>query len=337
MKIKKEYLILALIIAGLLVYLFLRERDRTLYELPVLPEVSKKEITKIEITKGSTSIVLHKKDDRWYIGPRQYPADQNKIKAMLDVFEDLTLTTPVSESQNYVRYELNDENKINAKAWQADKLQRNFDIGKTASTFRHTFVKIAEDDRVFHARNNFRNAFDQAAENLRDKVVLSFQISDISGIEIKQEQTALALTRTQIPVQDPPDKNDQADAATSQPVNVVWQSADGKTGDDTKITRLLSTLSNLRCEKFIEDRQKEDFTAAVSTIQVKGAQNYRLSIFAKLNEEDSNYPAISSGSDYPFLLSQNTVDRIIKSPENLLEKPKMDETKSEAEKSESKP
>ena len=221
MKVKKEYLILALIIAGLLVYLFMRERDRTLYELPVLPEVTKKEITKIEITKGKTSIVLNKKDERWYIGPRQYPADQNKIKAMLDVFEDLTLTTPVSESQNYVRYELNDENKINAKAWQADKLRRDFDIGKTASTFRHTFVKIAEDDRVFHARNNFRNAFDQAAENLRDKVVLSFQISDISGIEIKKEQTALTLTRTPTPVQEPPDKNGQADSTTSQSVNVV--------------------------------------------------------------------------------------------------------------------
>ncbi len=337
MKVKKEYLILALIIAGLLVYLFMRERDRTLYELPVLPEVTKKEITKIEITKGKTSIVLNKKDERWYIGPRQYPADQNKIKAMLDVFEDLTLTTPVSESQNYVRYELNDENKINAKAWQADKLRRDFDIGKTASTFRHTFVKIAEDDRVFHARNNFRNAFDQAAENLRDKVVLSFQISDISGIEIKKEQTALTLTRTPTPVQEPPDKNGQADSTTSQSVNVVWQSADGKTGDDTKINRLLSSLSNLRCEKFIENRQKEDFTAAVSTIQVKGAQNYSLSIFAKLKEEDSNYPAISSGSDYPFLLSQNTVGRIMKSPEDLLEKPKMDENKSEAEKSESKP
>lgn len=337
MKVKKEYLILALIIAGLLVYLFMRERDRTLYELPVLPEVTKKEITKIEITKGKTSIVLNKKDERWYIGSRQYPADQNKIKAMLDVFEDLTLTTPVSESQNYVRYELNDENKINAKAWQADKLRRDFDIGKTASTFRHTFVKIAEDDRVFHARNNFRNAFDQAAENLRDKVVLSFQISDISGIEIKKEQTALTLTRTPTPVQDPPDKNGQADSTTSQSVNVVWQSADGKTGDDTKINRLLSSLSNLRCEKFIENRQKEDFTAAVSTIQVKGAQNYSLSIFAKLREEDSNYPAISSGSDYPFLLSQNTVGRIMKSPEDLLEKPKMDENKSEAEKSESKP
>ena len=41
MKLKKEYIILALIIIGLSVYLFVRKGDRTLYELPVLAEVSK--------------------------------------------------------------------------------------------------------------------------------------------------------------------------------------------------------------------------------------------------------------------------------------------------------
>jgi len=325
MKIKKEYLILAVIIIALVVYLFTREEDRTLYELPVLPEVSKKAISKIEISKGNTTIVLNKKDDRWHIGPRQYLADQNKIKAMLDVFENLTLTTPVSESRNYVRYELNDDKKINAKAWQADTLRRNFDIGKTASTFRHTFVKIAKDDRVFHARNNFRNAFDQTADDLRDKVVLSFQNSDISELQIKKEQTALTLTRTQIPQEETPQGDDPTDAATPRPVTVVWQSADGKTGDDKNINRLLSSLSNLRCDKFIENRIKEDFSSPISSIQVKGAQNHSLSIFAKLKEEDTNYPAISSGSEYPFLLSKNTVDRIMKSPEDLLKKPESKE------------
>ena len=105
MKIKKEYIILILIIVVLSVYLFMRKTDRTLYELPVLPEISKKEISKIEISKGETSIVLNKKDDQWYIGPQQYIANKNKIDSMLDVFEKLTLTVSVSESKNYVRYD----------------------------------------------------------------------------------------------------------------------------------------------------------------------------------------------------------------------------------------
>lgn len=323
MKIKKEYIILVLLIIGLSAYLFMRKADRTLYELPVLPEVSKKEISKIEISKGNTSIVLNKKDDQWVIGDRQYPADQNKIKAMLDVLESLTLTTAVSESKDYIRYELNDAQKINVKAWQADTLRRNFDVGKTASTFRHTFVKIDADDRVFHARNNFKNTFDQTADKLRDKAVLSFQTPDINEIHITKDQISLTLARTEASEEKAPQKDDQTDAEASPAAKMVWQSADGKLGDDANVNRLLSTLSNLRCDTFIDDRKKEDFTSPLYTVQLKGGQDYKLSIFAKPKEEDPNYPATSSASDYPFLLSKNASDRIMKNSEDLLKKPEI--------------
>lgn len=336
MKIKKEYIILVLIIVVLSVYLFMRKTDRTLYELPVLPEISKKEISKIEISKGETSIVLNKKDGQWYIGPQQYIADKNKIDSMLDVFEKLTLTVSVSESKNYVRYDLNDEKKINVKAWQDGTLKINFDVGKTASSFRHTFVKLAEDDRVFHAQDNFRNKFDQSVDNLRNHTVLSFQTSDINEIQIIKDQQSLTLNRVQLPGEETSQKEDQADASASQSTQTVWQSTDGKMGDSTSLNRLLSILSNLRCEKFINDRKKEAFIAPLYTIQLKSAQDYDLSIFAKLNEEDTQYPATSSGSDYPFFLSKSKADGIIKDPIELLKKAETDEKKSEPQKPKSK-
>ena len=51
MKIKKEYIVLVIIILALSAFLFFRKTDRTLYELPRISEASKKDITKIEITK----------------------------------------------------------------------------------------------------------------------------------------------------------------------------------------------------------------------------------------------------------------------------------------------
>ena len=84
MKIKKEYIILAIIIIALSVYLVMRRGDRTLYELPEMPQVSQKEITRLEITRGKTVIDLTKKDDSWYIAPKEYPADAGKVKNMLD-------------------------------------------------------------------------------------------------------------------------------------------------------------------------------------------------------------------------------------------------------------
>ena len=151
MKIKKEYIILLIIIIALSVYLVMRRGDRTLYELPEMPQVPQKEITRLEITRGKTVIDLTKKDDSWYIAPKEYPADAGKVKNMLDNIEKLTLTALVSESKNYNLYDLSGDAKINVKAWQGDSLKRDIDVGKTASSFRHTFVKTAGDDRVFHA------------------------------------------------------------------------------------------------------------------------------------------------------------------------------------------
>jgi lipopolysaccharide export system protein LptC len=49
MKVKKEYIILAVLIVALSLYLIFHKRDRAQYELPVLQEVPVAEITKIEI------------------------------------------------------------------------------------------------------------------------------------------------------------------------------------------------------------------------------------------------------------------------------------------------
>ncbi len=329
MKIKKEYIILVLIIVGLSVYLFMRKEDRNLYELPVLPEVAKAEISKIEISKGKDSIAMNKRDEKWYIAPQDYPVDDKLVDAMLNEFEKLTVTTLVSESGDYQRYDLGEDKKIAVKTWGGDQLLRDFEVGKAASSFRHTFVKLAGDDRVFHARNNFRNTLDKTVDDLRDKSVLSFQTADITEIKVTNEKTSLDLTRTEATEENTQAQTDSSAAAAPTPPKMVWQSSDNKMGDEKNISRLLSSISILRCDKFINDRKKEDFTDSIFSVDLKGVQNHKLSVFAKLKEDDESYPAVSSGSDYPFYLSKNTADRIMTNPEDLLEKPKAEENKSE--------
>ncbi|MCK5485903.1 MAG: hypothetical protein KAI86_06800, partial [Desulfobacterales bacterium] len=112
MKAKKEYIILILIIVGLSVYLFMRSSDRTFYELPKIAGLEQDQITKIEISKGGDSIVLNKKDNKWHLEPHGYLADTNTVKDMLNVLGAFTLTTLVSESKDYVRYDLNAEKRI---------------------------------------------------------------------------------------------------------------------------------------------------------------------------------------------------------------------------------
>lgn len=328
MKIKKEFIILPLVIIALSAYLLMRSSDRTQYQLPDIPQVAAKDISRLQITKGQAGIVLNKKDDKWYIAPDEFPADANKVKNMLDAIEKLTLTALVSESKNYNLYDLDEEKKINVKAWQGENLRRDVDLGKTVSSFRHTFVRPVGDERVFHARGNFKNNFDFSVDDLRDKLVLALSPADIQLIQVIKDQQTLTISKSQTPVvvenTEAQKKSDPAPGAKKS----AWQAADGRSVDETAVNQLLNAVSDLRCEKFIIDRQKEDFTSPLFTLHLKGSQEYSLSIFSKTADKDTDFPAVSSGSNYPFLLSGSQVDRIMQDPLKMLKTPATNETKS---------
>jgi hypothetical protein len=312
MKIKKEYFILAGVMVVLILYLVLHRSNRTHYKLPDIIKVSGKQISKLEVGNAGNTLVLNKKDNTWYIDPKGYPADSAKVKKMLDVIEELTLTALVSESKNYVRYDLSHDEKITVKAWQGKTLSREFDIGKAATTHQHTFVRLATDPNVYHALGNFRREFDQPVDELRDKTVLSFTEKDIRELTLTKDKKTMILTQTQV--------SDQEGKTSKEPeAQIVWQNADGKKVDKEKVKSLLSFLHLLACETYINDAKKDDFKNPTCAVALKGDKEYSLSVFAKKDKDAKTYPAISSENDYPFSLSDSQVESIKSKIENILE------------------
>ncbi len=334
MKVKKEYLILILIIIGLSAYLLMRSSDRTLYQLPEIEGLQQSEISKIEISKAGNSFVLKKEDNQWYLEPAGYLADKTKVNAMLNVFEALALTALVSESKDYSRYDLDAEKRITVKAWQQTTLKRNFDIGKAATSFRHTFVKLNGDSRVFHARDNFRSKFDFTVDDLRDKTVLSFKTPDIQQVQVIKDALSVKLVRSKVPVSPVAEQQQKADTAPAAAVKFEWQNEDGQKGNDSKLNQLLTALGDLKCTDYINDRQKDTFSAPIYAVKLKGMQDHHLEIFAKLQTDDKKYPAVSSDSDYPFWLSENKIQQIMINPEEMIKTPESDEKTSKPPKSE---
>jgi hypothetical protein len=319
MKVRREYLILIVIISALSLYLVLHKRDAFHYRLPELPRVTDKEITKIQISKRDTAIVLTKKDNAWQIAPQGYPADANQVNHMLDVIEKIVLTAMVSESKHYDRYQLDNDNKIKIQAWAGDTLRREFEMGRAATTFRHTFVKLSDDHRVYHARGDFRNRFDLTVEKLRDKTVLSFEQGEIQEIHLSKGEQSVVFARKQVPVELNGSQEEQAENSQIPLEETIWQTADGKRGDESQLDRMLSALSKLRCEKYLDDRQKGDLADPIYTIQLTGMGKHTLAVFEKINEDSENYPATSSETDYPFLLPKWQVDNFMKNPEDFLD------------------
>ncbi len=321
---KKEYLVLSILIIALSLYLLLRKADRSHYRLPNIPHVSTSEMTKVEISKPDGKILLEKKEERWRISPEGYPVEAFKIKGILDTIGTLTLTTLISESKSYERYDLHKQKRISVKAWSGDELKREFDVGKVAPSFSHTFVKIAGDERVYHAQENFRERFDQTAENLRDKAVLRFEQEEIQKLDIIRGKDSLSLTRKTLPVEVTTSQGDEIQDKEPPRMEPMWRTPGGRGVDEPKLKRLLATLSRLNCSAYIEGREKGDFKDPVYTIELQGAKAYSLSLFEKAKKEDKTRPAVSSENAFPFLLPDPQVNRIMISPEEFLKEP--DET-----------
>ncbi|MGD2099619.1 MAG: DUF4340 domain-containing protein [Desulfobacterales bacterium] len=329
MKIKKEYIILGLIIIGLSVYLAMRSTDRTHYRLPELTDLERGNITKIEITKEGDEIVLKKKNNQWYLEPEGYPADTGKVDSMLGVLENLSLAAMVSESKDYQRYDLHPAKRITVKAWQDDTLRRSLDIGKAAPSFRHTFVRLADDSRVYHANDNFRSQFEQTPESLRDRSVLSFKAGDIQAVQITKDQASEELVRHEVSIEPAAPQAETSGTTPPAAAKFEWQGRNGKKVNDQNLNRLLTTLGSLKCSGYIDDRNKDSFADPIYTVRLNGIQEHRLDIFAKLEKDAEDYPAISTGSKYPFLLSASQAQQIMKDPAEMLKTPEETEQKSE--------
>ncbi|MBW2605613.1 MAG: DUF4340 domain-containing protein [Deltaproteobacteria bacterium] len=320
MKLKKEYFILTAILVALILYLALHQSNRTHYQLPELSEVSGKHISKLEITTAGHSIIFNKKDNTWYIEPKGYRVDSTKIKNIVNVIEKLKLTALVSESKNYVRYDLNNEKGIHVKAWQDKTLLREFDIGKAAPTFKHTFVKLPDDPNVYHARGDFRRNFDRSVDDFRDKTVLSYAQNTIRKIKLVREKKTISLSRKKIPETLPVKKDEPAAKASKESkTKTVWADTKGREVAPFKVSSLLSFLSSLECERYLDDFKKEDFKNPIYTVTLEGEKEYSLFVFSQKDKNAKNYPAISSEDGSPFSLSDTQVDTIKSKLDDILQ------------------
>lgn len=315
MKYKKEYAILLFIIAVLVYYISFQRRDVTHYELPEIGGIRNADISKIRITKNNAETVLIREGDAWRVGPERYPAGGSAVEKIIERITGLKLTAMVSESKNYPLYELDKEHEITVEAFRGDELLLALSVGKPASSYRHTFVLLGDDPRVYHAEGNLRNEFDKTVHDLRDKQVMNIS-DDIMEITLTKGDETVTVVKETAPVSVDVTVKEDGEPENAAPAG--WIIPGGKPVMQQAVDELISTISHLECDAFIENKSKADYTSPAFTVTLRGSTGtYSLSFYEK---KDNQYAAVSSQNDYPFLLSEWKAGRIMKDPGSLTEK-----------------
>jgi hypothetical protein len=296
---KKEYLILILIIAALAGYLVLNKEDRRHYTLPDPPAVDTEKIDSLTVEKTDQTLDFIRTESGWVVTKQSYPADSNAVRQMLDVISGLTLSALVSEKQDVIRYELDDTHRLAVTAFEGETPVLSFKIGKTAPTYNHTFVMLENDPNIYQANDSFRSHFNKSLDEFRDRRVLTFQEDHIKAITIQTPEKEVVLTAREPAGDDTPD---------AEP---VFSDPDGTSADPKTVLDLLSSLSDLTCDRFLPDTDTAGMEASspILTILLENDSTRVLKLFEQNGDEP--VPAISSMNDQAFLLKSYVAEDII--------------------------
>jgi hypothetical protein len=313
---KKQYVILLAAIVVLSAYLAFRNTDSVNYELPALPGVNKKDITVIEMENQAHRLVLKKDGETWRIDSNKYLAAADRVDWILDAIETFTLTAMVSQAKSYDRFGLTDDKKITVRVFSGDKRIRDFDMGSIAGTHQHTYVRIAGDDRVYHARGNLQNRFTVNIDDVRDKTVMMFNPHEIREVRLGYLNQSLSIARVDVPESQagdaaPEEAGPDKEKSRPRQKEISWKRADGQPVDEAALDRLLSSISELKCQKYIYDREKDAFPDPQYSVAFIGARPYSLFFYPKGKKNPDEFPAVSSESSSPFVLNQSKADEII--------------------------
>jgi len=321
-KMKTEFVFLALVILGLTAVLLFRDRNRVKYELPDIPGIERMDVDRMEIQSNLGETVLERKDGKWKLQSSGYPVDSTKLNSALDSLVELKLTTMVSASKDFDRYGMGKDQAIRVKAFAGDSEVRSLTLGKVASTYRHTFLRLSNDDRVFHAAGSLRSRFEYAAAGWRDKTVLAFTPDTISSLDLQTEKQAAAFTRKAVSLGKTEKKDEKGEVPHESP-GIAWTKADGTRVTTAAMNDLLNSLASLSCEEFGNEMQDLDGLPIVLKISLKGDKDYHLEIRRRKENEKTRFIGTSSRVLQPFFLEEYTANDLINKAEELF-KPETD-------------
>ncbi|OGR24305.1 MAG: hypothetical protein A2277_01945 [Desulfobacterales bacterium RIFOXYA12_FULL_46_15] len=302
---KKEYLILIVLILLFSAYLFLHKENKNTYTLPEIKTIDTAQVTGLILEKKDRTVQFTQKEKQWVLTDKEYPADPALVETMLNTLKTLKLSALVSEKQDLKRYELDDENRVLVKAMKNDETVFEFSLGKTAPTRNHTFVMIKEDKNIYHAGGDLKSHFDRTAEDFRDKKVLEFKDGSLKKVTLEKDGKSKTLISKE-------GKKDKEKTET------VWSSEDGVSVDHKAVTELLSTLAFLKCQKYPDSPARTDLEKdkPLCKIILENEANLELILFKGDTEEKIN--GISSMNNYVFELSRFNGEQIISDVEKLL-------------------
>ena len=197
----RSFLVLLVVAAGLIAYVYFVESKRT----PGEPDAREKAFTieasaiqRLDVTASSgDETTLAKQDDAWRIvEPVDTAADSAAVSEITGSLASLEIQRVVDEKPAYyAEYGLAPP-RIEVAFAGADGAEHRLQLGGKTPTGGDMYARLAGQDRVFLVQAYLDSSFDRKPFDLRDKAVLTFTRSDVDRLTIESGGGAIRLEKS---------------------------------------------------------------------------------------------------------------------------------------------
>jgi hypothetical protein len=261
---------------------------------------------------GKTNTFVYK-NGTWFAEPGDLLADKEKVMKMVNALSTNRSFTLISSYPIYEKYELTPSNRVSATLTIGGKI-RSLDIGKTSSTYSHSFVLLNGDSNIYQTEGYLAPDFNQDLDQVRDRNIFSFKLEEVSSVELKNSAGAvLSLTK--------------ASEAFSTNTNLggtpktFWKDVSGGKFKDSEINDLISIVSHLSASgfptEFVDASAAEKSPTTYQITLKSGSKTFFLKFLNAKEKDKTDSIAFSSERKETFLVSEDNVKRLTPSFDKL--------------------
>lgn len=267
----------------------------------LLTGFKEEDVRQITVVDKNERRVFKRTSDGWLLvyQNNQYNADSKKIQENLKRLLEIRRYQRVSANkEKFADFEVQDEQFHVILEGENSRQLARIQLGKTASGYTSTLVRLYGEDSVFSAKGSLRNDWNQELDSYREKSLLRLAKPNIKEVVVSGKKSFKLV-----------------DSGTE----AGWQLSYNKKdlpADKSKVDNFLSQLADLKGYRFYNNPPPP--LAYKVLLILQGNLNKELEIYGPLKEGEY----VAKSSDNPFLLtiSKYQVENYFGRPEEFEQK-----------------
>jgi hypothetical protein len=293
---KQTWMLIGLVVVLFVVYLLSRTGTPVKREADYFVKFDSVAIQKVEIHHQKGDVTLEKRGDQWWVvSPIEYPANPQFGDDMAGKLADLKIENLITEQpEKQEKFELTDTTAITVTV-HAGGEPATFLMGKISEGYRHTYMRLADSDKIYLVKGVYKSYFSRNVKDWRDRTICDYNKEDFRRFVLKYPDKSMELTN----------------------VDTAWIAKIGREEFVAKksiVDRLVNMCHNIKCFDFVDslDTRKYDFSKPAFELDVSLVGDQFTMKLLPEDDEATKYIVEKSDALTHFIIYQSTAKALMK-------------------------